>query len=130
MDTRNPHSWPVPLRPSGQCSIHYMGELTVDPSVLLYSAEQAHAWHEDCATTFADAIRAINESINDGWAASSKESMLALSSRWQIRHHALLSQVLDHARGFSTAAMTYQRTDEDSGQAIRQLPPKATVLNL
>lgn len=95
-----------------------MGELNARLSDLRFTAEQLNAWHEDCATTFADSLRAIDGSVEEGWAASSKESMTALSTRWQRRHQVLLDQVLHHARGFSAAACEYRTTDEASGREI------------
>jgi len=107
-----------------------MGELNASLADLRYAAEQLNAWHEDCATTFTDSLRAIDDSVEGGWAASSKDSMTALSTRWQRQHQVLLDQVLRHSLGFSSASFEFHTTDEDSGREISKDPNGSSRLNL
>lgn len=107
-----------------------MGELLVHPADLLHAAKQVRTWHDDCAAVFADSLRVIGVATEQGWTASSKEAMTNLSTRWQNKHRALLSQVLMHSQGFSSAAAEYTTTDDASSQAIAQAAAKTPSLNL
>lgn len=114
----------------GACKVRPMGELLVHPADLLHAAKQVRTWHDDCAAVFADSLRVIGMATEQGWTASSKESMTNLSTRWQNKHRALLSQVLMHSQGFSSAAAEYTTTDDASSEAIAQAAAKTPSLNL
>lgn len=107
-----------------------MGELLVHPADLLYAAKQVRTWHDDCAAVFSDSQRVIGVVTEQGWAASSKVSMTNLSTRWEGKHRALLSQVLRHSEGFSSAALKSTHTDDASSQAIEQESTSPSLLDL
>lgn len=107
-----------------------MGELIVHPADLLHAAKQVRTWHDDCAAVFADSLQVIGVATEQGWTGSSKESMTSLSARWQGKHRALLSQVLVHCQGFSSAALEYTDTDDASSHAIELATINTSSLNL
>ena len=121
---------PRALRLWWACKVHPMGELLVHPADLLHAAKQVRTWHDDCAAVFADSLQVIGVATEQGWTGSSKESMNRLSAQWQGKHRALLSQVLVHSQGFSSAALEYTDTDDASSHAIELATINTSSLNL